>query len=545
MTDTPQITDLERQRLEKVQHLQGNLPYFSSQCLQIRTKQGQFAPFVFNKAQRYVHTRVERQKANTGRVRVLILKGRQQGCSTYTAARFFHQTIFHPGTTTFILSHQAKTTGSLFDIVKNYHDFMPSVLAPELDASNQNKMKFAGIKSEYTVGTAGNEEIGRGLTIKLLHCSEAAKYTHTDELETGLFQAVSDMPGTEIIMESTANGMNNMFYRKCMDAMAGRGEYELIFIPWFWQEEYTATPPEDFKPTAAEDQLKAIYNLTDGQIYWRRLKVISLGDEWKFKQEYPMNPMEAFIVSGDSFFKQNLVMDGRKNTLLDQTAPMIAGLDCARTNDRIIMVMRQGRKVSPQIEFEVSATDDISVVVANQCARLIEKFNIVKLFIDYGSGYGIIDILRNAGYRSIVQGVNFGQGATLKQIYANKRAEMYFEARDWLEDGPCDLPDNDDFMSDLLIIPQYKETTGSKKILEKKTVIKSLYGKSPDIADAFVLTFAFPVARNADAQRTTRRTSGNTYTRGRQKPSELSTQNRLRQASRPQPTIVVKPNFHH
>lgn len=473
--------------------------------------------------------------------KTFIAEGLVSHNSTYVGGRYFHNTVFHPGTTTFILSHQAKTTGALFDMVKNFYDLMPPVLAPELDASNQNQIKFAKIKSEYTVGTAGSEEIGRGLTIKNLHCSEAAKYSRTDQLETGLFQAVFDGPGTEIIIESTAAGMNNMFYRKCMDAMAGKGEYILIFVPWFWQDEYATPTPDEFNLTAEEAKLKNIYHLTNEQLYWRRNKILSFdGDDWKFKQEYPMNPMEAFVVSGDSFFKPNLVMEARKTTLVEANAPAIGGLDCARTNDRIALVIRRGREVLPAIVIEVTAEDDISVVVAHRCARLIEKYNLVKLFIDYGSGYGIIDILRNAGYRQIVQGVYFQQKSS-KPIYANKRSEMYHEARDWLEDGPCSLPDDEDFTSDLLIIPQAKDTTGSKKIIEKKSVIKSLYGKSTDLGDAFILTFAFPVAATASKNGPTRRVDNSTVVKKQR--SELTTLNRLRQSSQTQSSITVRADF--
>ncbi|MCH7524419.1 MAG: hypothetical protein IIC74_05270, partial [Bacteroidetes bacterium] len=122
-------------------------------------KAGNFISFKFNKAQQHIHARLEEQKKRTGRVRALILKGRQQGASTYTAARFFHKSIFKHGTGTFILSHQAKTTGPLFDMVKRCLKYMPEVLTPEIDTANKNQIKFDELESEYTVGTAGNEDL--------------------------------------------------------------------------------------------------------------------------------------------------------------------------------------------------------------------------------------------------------------------------------------------------------------------------------------------------------------------------------------------------
>ena len=50
--------------------------------MQMHTKDAKVEPFLFNRAQKYIHERLEAQRAACGRVRALILKGRQQGCST-------------------------------------------------------------------------------------------------------------------------------------------------------------------------------------------------------------------------------------------------------------------------------------------------------------------------------------------------------------------------------------------------------------------------------------------------------------------------------
>ena len=82
----------EKERRKKIELLKSNLPFFAKTALQIRTKEGKITPFVFNRAQLYVHQKLEEQKRQTGMVRALILKGRQQGCSTYVGARFYHKT---------------------------------------------------------------------------------------------------------------------------------------------------------------------------------------------------------------------------------------------------------------------------------------------------------------------------------------------------------------------------------------------------------------------------------------------------------------------
>lgn len=504
MSQTPDPDKAHRRRAKTSKLLKENLTFFAKSTLKIRTKEGLLEPFVFNRAQLYVHQKLEEQKKKMGFVRALILKGRQQGMSTYTAARFYHKTSGIPESSAFILSHQAKTTGPLFDIVKRYHNNMPSVLAPDTDTANKNQLKFAWpnpedpekkLISEYTVGTAGNEDIGRGFTIKYLHCSEAAFYDKTDELETGLFQAVAEMDGTEIIMESTANGIGNMFYRKSMDALAGNGLFQLIFIPWYWQLEYRSPVTPNFIATSEEENLKHLYGLDDQQILWRRNKITSLGSEWKFFQEYPMDPAEAFVVSGESLIDKQKLLEARKSTIVDTNAAIVFGVDCARSNDRTVITARRGRQV---LFYKVIAntpgdTGEPSVELAQVLEKLIKKWSPQKVFFDYAQGYGTLDVLRSWGYRDIVQGVYFNQGASEPELYLNKRSEMYITARDWIHEGNVSIPDADDFFTECAVIPDHKESPTKKKFMVPKSEIKDKLGLSPDIWDSFILTFAFPV----------------------------------------------------
>ena len=91
---------------ERAARLRSELPYFAEQCLKLRPKTGSLAPFLFNPAQLELNRRIEEQKAETGRVRVIILKARQLGISTYVSARFFHRCLFEPGLRTFMTGSQ-------------------------------------------------------------------------------------------------------------------------------------------------------------------------------------------------------------------------------------------------------------------------------------------------------------------------------------------------------------------------------------------------------------------------------------------------------
>ena len=282
---------------------------FSGDRLKIITKdaaQG-YIPFKFNRAQQKIHKAVEmifqteKQLKEKGRVRVIILKARQQGISTYTAGRVFWKTLYTPFTRSVVLAHDSATSDALFTMSKQFIDRMPRDTAPELIKSNAKEIKFAHNDSGFRLYTAGSPEAGRGTTPTILHCSEVAFWQNQEKILAGLFQGVSSADGTEIILESTANGATGSFYEMWKKAEQGLNDYVPVFLPWYMTLEYTMEVSGDFVRTKEEDALVELYNLTNDQLYWRRMKIGESGTT-KFAQEYPATSEEAFQVSGANVF---------------------------------------------------------------------------------------------------------------------------------------------------------------------------------------------------------------------------------------------------
>jgi hypothetical protein len=276
---------------------------FSEDRLKIITKdaaQG-YIPFKFNRAQQKIHKAVEKQLKEKGRVRVIILKARQQGISTYTAGRVFWKTLYTPYTRSVVLAHDSATSDALFTMSKQFIDRMPRDTAPELIKSNAKEIKFAHNDSGFRLYTAGSPEAGRGTTPTILHCSEVAFWQNQEKILAGLFQGVSSADGTEIILESTANGATGSFYEMWKKAEQGLNDYVPVFLPWYMTLEYTMEVSGDFVRTKEEDALVELYNLTNDQLYWRRMKIGESGTT-KFAQEYPATSEEAFQVSGANVF---------------------------------------------------------------------------------------------------------------------------------------------------------------------------------------------------------------------------------------------------
>lgn len=484
------------------QRLKDDLEFYARNCLKIRTKAGSVEPFALNRAQRYIHERLEAQKAATGFVRALILKGRQQGCSTYVGARYYHATTWAHGRRTFILTHEDAATQNLFEMVNRYHENCPPFVRPSTSAANAKELFFDLLDSGYKVGTAGTKGVGRSSTIQLFHGSEVAFWPHAETHAAGVLQAVPESPGTEVILESTANGLGNFFHQKWSDAERGIGDFIAVFVPWYWQEEYRKDVPDGFELDAEEQEYAALYGLTLGQMAWRRNKIAELKDPALFKQEYPATAAEAFQMSGhDSYIKPALVATARK-AQCDESGPLVIGLDPARYgDDGSAMARRRGRKVSKvERRYKLSTME-----CAGWAKQVIDTEKPARMFVDVGGlGAGVYDRLVEMGYGEIVRPINFGgkpfepprlddDGREIPGPL-NRRAEMYMKSKEWLEDvAGADIPDDDALQADACC-PGYKYDSNTRLQIESKDDIRRRGSPSPDGWDAVALTFAEPVA---------------------------------------------------
>lgn len=489
MTSPPLLSHKE----EVLYRLKNDFPYFAANILKIKDKRGQLVPFFLNTAQTYIHSKLKNQLNSTGKVRLIILKCRQMGGSTFTDGWYYQHSILNKGQSVFILTHERETTDKLFRMVERYYENTPPSFRPNLKVSNRKKLIFEGIESEYSVGTAGNTGVGVGGTVQLFHGSELPRWENEDELVRGIMQSIASVPGTQIIFESTALGMNNKFYEMCMDALQKKKnfEFELVFVPWFWQEEYRAPlpcPKEEFKLSDEEKHLQAMYKLSLPQLQWRRVKVAEMSEQW-FRESYPCDPIEAFQSTGESLYSPDSIMKARKSKLEDREAPLVIGVDPARSGDRTVIVFRRGRHWFNTMVF--NDMDEMRLV--GLVGNLINTHRPAQVFIDVGQGYGTIDRLRERGYARNITEVHFGGKADDSDIYLNKRAEMLVRSQQWLE-GECRIPDEAYIHSELSIMPGYQRTSSEKIVFPPKDKIKKENGgRSTDIVDAFCLTFAYPV----------------------------------------------------
>jgi len=499
---------------------------FAKACLKILDKDSNIVPLEFNAPQKIVHAAIEKQKAEKGWVRALVLKARKQGVSTYVEARNYHRTTLWPNQHAYILCHEADASQTIFDIFDRYQDYSP--LAPKVGTSNAKELSFEIIKSSVAVATAGTKAGGRGATPRFFHGSEVAFWPNAKDHFKGSVNAVPDQAGTEIILESTANGTQGEFYDRWQDAIRGNGDYVAIFVPWFASPEYARDDvPENFElnPEPEEGELSEVevaqmFGLSDRQMYWRRMKIQAVGGIHAFKQEYPATAEEAFVSADkNSYIDALSVLRARKRTV-EAGGPLIMGVDPAGSGgDRFSVAFRRGYSVEHVIYRDKLNTGEALAWLKD----LIDMHQPARMFVDSGGlGAPIISMLKTAGplYAKIVVGVNFGAKSQAKNARPavagpkNRRAEMWMRSREWLrQDDPVSIPDSkgggtfaggtvasgDALQADAMG-PWVLNDLNNDLVLSSKEQMKAKGVRSPDLWDSVALTFAESVWVEAEKQ---------------------------------------------
>jgi hypothetical protein len=283
--------------------LRDDFSFYAKSAAKIRTKEGDIRPLILNPAQQILDDAVRKQMASEGKVRVIILKARQQGLSTYVGGYLYFSVSQKTAQKALVVTHHSDSTRALFDMTKRLHEHCPELLRPQTKYSSRRELSFSHLDSSYVVATAGSDSVGRGETLTHVHASELAFWQKSTAADTwnGLLQAVPNTRGTAVFVESTANGVTGVFYDLWRGACEGTNGFVPVFIPWYADPTYRETAPTNFELTPEEEKLVEKYGLDNDQLQWRRKKIAQNGLELT-QQEYPAEPSEAFLNTGRPVF---------------------------------------------------------------------------------------------------------------------------------------------------------------------------------------------------------------------------------------------------
>ncbi len=247
----------------------------------------------------------------------IILKSRQLGITTLSCAYSIYLAMTSSNTTCLLVSYSIDSATAISEKLKQLYNDLPDALKVDLVANNKKELKFVN-GSRIICATCGSKDVARGLTIRFAHLSEVGFMKDTvDKQLLAIEQALT--PNGRIVLESTANGLN---YFSELFNKAGRKEnmYHSFFFSWIddkvmFADEYKMFSQryiDMYGKLPAEDELTdeekglRLQGATLEQLVWRRLKISNSSEE-SFKQEFPSNPIEAFVSTGSNVFTPKLI----------------------------------------------------------------------------------------------------------------------------------------------------------------------------------------------------------------------------------------------
>lgn len=198
----------------------------------------------------------------------------------------------------------------------------------------------------------------------------------------------------------------------------------------------------------------------------------------------------------DTIIPQHLVDDaiGRD---VEIVGPQIWGVDVARYgSDDTALAKRKGNGLLEPVKvWRDLDTMETSGRIKSEFDACPPQARPNEILVDViGMGAGVVDRLRELGLP--VRGINVSESPAMKTGFNKLRDELWFKCREWLEARDVTLP-RDDRLAQELTMPRVRYTSTGKMKIEGKDEMKRRGKRSPDKADALVLTFASAAATAA------------------------------------------------
>ena len=288
-------------------------PRFCRESLRIRGLAGSAGPLVLSPGQLKLHAAIEKQRRRNRPIRLAVLKTRRSWFTSGVCAEMFHEIPFFPGRKGLIIADRFKPAAlEAFDYMLQYQrGYQPfqlhgGVKLPSLVKDTEQVLRWDN-ESSVDVMSAEGGDVGRGGGRHFLLADEVAFWRNPELTLTGVLNMVPKLPGTIVVIQSTANGVGGEFYEICQKAMdpANEDGFAFLFFGWLEHPPYRMAIDGDKAKFQAsldseERSLMEMHGATLEQLRWRRATIAGecRGKIDLFHQEYPTTPDEAFLSSG-------------------------------------------------------------------------------------------------------------------------------------------------------------------------------------------------------------------------------------------------------
>ena len=173
-----------------------------------------------------------------------------------------------------------------------------------------------------------------------------------------------------------------------------------------------------------------------------------------------------------------------------ETTPVVWGLDVARFGtDKSALCKRKGNVVTEPIKsWRNKDLMEMCGIILNEYETTTWSDRPVEILVDsIGLGAGVVDRLTELDLP--VRGINVAESASMGERYGRLRDELWFLGKEWFEMRDCTIPNQEELIDDLSK-PRFSFLSNGKLKVEGKDEMKRRGLNSPDLADAFCLTFA-------------------------------------------------------
>lgn len=399
-------------------------------------------------------------------------KSRDMGVSWLCVAFAVWMWLFHSGTVIGFGSRKEEYVDdlndpkSLFWKIRQTVELLPIEFRPTgWDA--KRCAPFMTVKNPENgaviVGESG-DNIGRGNRTSLYFKDESAFYERPDTIDAALSQTSNCK-----IDVSTPNGNGNTFYRK-------RHNGKIKVFTFHWRDDprkgpdWYAKQKNDLDPVVLAQEVDIDYNA-------------STSDAW---------------IPGD------LIADAQRIGPFDaqQNGQWVIGVDAAHMgDDESVVAMRRGSVTMPLLARRKLDGPELAAFVEDRCRELEETGGTISSIVIEldGPGVSAYDTLRRGKYEEVVVGVHTGTKLMDDRNY-NIKARMWREALTYLKAGGRSMPPDAELKAQLASY-RYSYRDGLL-LMEPKKEYKKRLGRSPDRADAWVLTHGAPAPIPRDKKRT-------------------------------------------
>lgn len=284
---------------------------------------GDVTLFVLNRPQRKLLAHFEGMRLAGMPIRVILVKARQWGGSTLVQLYMaWLQTMRRKGLNSLICSHVGKSSAEIEDMFRTFMSRYPvKMLHPFGEACSEKEAKWEGVSGmqgihripqrgcKVKMGSAESPDSCRGGSYSLVHCSEVGLWKKTEgkspeDIAQSAMSGILLKPYTMIVLESTAKGVGNYFYREYKAAVDGNSQFKPMFVAWWEIEQYRLEFAEEEKKAGLKSPLNRTAKLAKEKAEGKKADLESplkptaklVGAE---KEEAERSKLEAVTLAGN------------------------------------------------------------------------------------------------------------------------------------------------------------------------------------------------------------------------------------------------------